>query len=896
MFVEPKESRSATYLEVDKEIVKKEVEVLKPEPMKEVLKKKRVSYFKLQFTFANRQDIILIIFACMGSLIAGCSMPMVSLLLGKGINNFSPSMDKTDLNTRIKDMVINFMLAGAGIFIGSIMMVFFWSIVGKRLTNKVSEEYFRVLMRQEQGWFDQTNAFEFATKVQTQVKTIENGIGQKVGLALLAISQFVSSFLIGYITSWQLSLVLMSMLPLLGLGGWCMSKAMQQGSQNNTNYEKAGGMAEEVLYNIKTVASFCNFEYELNKYQGYLKDSLKAGLKAGFKTGMGIGFIIFIIYCSYALAVGYGSLLVATEKENKNTGYKFEAGDVITVLFSIIFGCFSIGQATPYIKAIYEACYAATELFELRMRKPLIDLTYSTEKPPKDMIQGRMTFDNVNFAYPSKPDHLILRNIDLLFEAGKKTAIVGESGSGKSTVLSLIERFYDPQEGNIKIDDHNIKNIDIKYWRSLIGYVPQEPVLFNTSITENIIFGRENITTKEIDAACEKAYAMEFIKNIGFDYMVGIKGSKLSGGQKQRIAIARAILTQPKLLILDEATSALDNKSEKEVQKALDIVSQGVTTIIIAHRLQTIMNSDKIICLDQGHVVEVGTHDQLMAKNGFYANLVQSHAEKEKKEKEKKLQQNAILEENEDESECSEEDVDNIPSERNLKEALSEVLRNRNNEVIGVDSIILEDPVLSENVKKKNNERKKTHPMYINNGNINSIENLNINKNDKNYFTQNDNSVEDVKIDTKNFNSNGSNFRANSNSNNVSPSNRKKSDARKPSMEGRKSSKIKTDPVVELKQEPLKPIKEEPINTKELRSAQKKVLKLLQNDKSFLFGAGISAACNGAVWPIYGILLADAIGVLLEKDLETVRTGGFYVAMMFLGLAVAAALVLWMQK
>jgi ATP-binding cassette subfamily B (MDR/TAP) protein 1 len=425
------------------------------------------------------------------------------------------------------------------------------------------------------------------------------------------------------------------MLPLLIIGGWCMAKAMQQGSSaNRESYEKSGGIAEEVLYQIKTVASFANFDYEVNKYNHWITQSMQAGIKSGFKAGFGIGFIIFVVYCSYSLAVGYGSYLISSQQVNTNSNQIFGSGDVITVLFAIIFGCLSLGQATPYVRAMYEAMYTASEFFTLMYRVPQIDLTESVEKPDRDKLSGHLSFKNVIFSYPtSPPGQVILDNININFLAGKKNAIVGGSGSGKSTMLYLMLRFYQPNIGGIYFDDYDLKRLDIKYWRSIIGYVPQEPVLFNTSIRNNIIFGREGITEEDILLACEKAYATDFVNEKGLDFIVGIKGSKLSGGQKQRIAIARAILTKPKLLILDEATSALDRKSEVEVQKALDIVSKDVTTVIIAHKIDTIKNSDMIVCLDNGKVVEQGKNDELLAKGSFYSTLVHSQEEKEKKDK-----------------------------------------------------------------------------------------------------------------------------------------------------------------------------------------------------------------------------------------------------------------------
>ena len=288
----------------------------------------------------------------------------------------------------------------------------------------------------------------------------------------------------------------------------------------------------------------------------------------------------------------------------------------------------------PNIKTIQESCSAASDYFNLYERRPEMDLSQSTEKPPLDNIHGLIEFKGVDFYYPSDPNkRLILNGIDLLFEPGKKVALVGESGCGKSTTVNLIERLYDICGGELLIDVLDIRKYDIRYLRGLIGYVQQEPVLFNTSIRDNLIFGREEQLNEIgnidqlIQEACDDAYASEFINNLpdGLNYVVGIKGSKLSGGQKQRLAIARAILAKPKILILDEATSALDNKSEKEVQRALDNISQkSVTTVIIAHRLSTIKNADLIYACRGGKVLEQGNHKQLLEKGGYYAGLVRS--------------------------------------------------------------------------------------------------------------------------------------------------------------------------------------------------------------------------------------------------------------------------------
>ena len=252
--------------------------------------------------------------------------------------------------------------------------------------------------------------------------------------------------------------------------------------------------------------------------------------------------------------------------------------------------------------------------------------------PAKDKFQGKIEFKNVKFTYPhDKSQKIVLNDLNITIEHGKKIAIVGESGCGKSTTINLIERFYDVISGEILIDDINIKKYDINYLRDLIGYVQQEPVLFNCSIKDNIIFGRERKLVKlgdineMVKEACDDAYIRQFIEknNDKYEYKVGISGNNLSVGQKQRIAIARAILMKPKILILDEATSSLDNKSEKKVLKALDnICKKNITTIVISHKLSTIKNSDLIYAMKEGKMIEKGTHKELLEMNGYYAGLI----------------------------------------------------------------------------------------------------------------------------------------------------------------------------------------------------------------------------------------------------------------------------------
>ncbi len=793
--------------------VKKEIKEMKEnEVFKNQNKKKNVSFIQLMKCQSTKIDLIFFIFAIIGSLLAGCAMPFTSLLLGDVIDGFDGSIPKEKVPSIIHKSIINFLIAGILIFIGSLLMVIFWNIIGKRLSNQIKIDYFRTIMKQDQIYFDETNTFELSTKIQNQTKIIESGIGTKVGISLSTIAQFIASFIIGFITSWKLSLVVTAMLPFLGIGGFFMANAMKQGTEEMRTYEKAGGMAEEILYNIKTVASFANFSEEKNRYNKFLIQSRNAGINQGYKTGFGIGFIIFVIYSSYALAIWYGSVLIY--KNGNNETKNFKAGNVITVIFAIIFGCFSLGQAAPNIKAIYEACNAAEDYFELKERKMI--LSYGKEKPEKKNLIGHLIINNINFKY-SKSEKWVLNKLNIDFEPNKKLALVGPSGIGKSTIFSLIERFYEPNSGFISFDGKNIKNFDVNYWRNLIGYVQQEPVLFNTTIRENILFGRENITEEQIYEACERAYATEIIKKCGLDYIVGVKGEKLSGGQKQRIAIARAVLLKPKLLLLDEATSALDNKSEFEVQKALDSVSKGITTIIIAHKIDTIKNSDKIFCFDKnGRIAEQGTHESLLEKNGVYAELYKKRV---KQEQERKF---SVIGNKEKVS------IDNFISNINNNERKSLTGGNNGDR---------------NNTNNNLNDQSKNMIMSYNQDDISG---LNKSKVSQNRILN----MEEMRLEDRNI------FQKFQNNQKKIQQLKKRKLSMNESIEMSPSHIIDNDLYMENYENKLR-IKD---NKEYFKKSRRQAFSYLKNHKKFMIGCTLAAGLSGAICPLYGILLANASG------------------------------------
>ncbi|KAI4570343.1 hypothetical protein MJG53_006321 [Ovis ammon polii x Ovis aries] len=340
--------------------------------------------------------------------------------------------------------------------------------------------------------------------------------------------------------------------------------------------------------------------------QKHLENAQKIGIKKALSANISMGIAFLLIYASYALTFWYRSALVIAKE--------CTIGNAITVFFSILIGAFSIGQAAPCIDAFANARGAAYAIFAIIDNDPKID-SFSERGHKADNIKGNLEFKDVHFSYPAQPDVQILKGLNLRVESGRMVALVGNSGCGKSTVVQLVQRLYDPDVGRITIDGQDIRTFNVKYLREIIGVVSQEPVLFATTIAENIRYGRGNVTMDEIKQAVKEANAYEF------DTLVGERGVQLSGGHKQRIAIARALIHNPKILLLDEATSALDTESEAEVQAALDKAREGRTTVVIAHRLSTVRNADVIAGFDDGIIVEQGSHRELMKKEGVYFRL-----------------------------------------------------------------------------------------------------------------------------------------------------------------------------------------------------------------------------------------------------------------------------------
>ncbi|XP_027295007.1 multidrug resistance protein 2 isoform X5 [Cricetulus griseus] len=590
-------------------------------------KKPTVGIFGM-FRYADWLDKLYMVLGTLAAVLHGTSLPLLMLVFGHMTDSFTkaetsiwPNMtNQSEINnTEVisgsleEDMATYayyYTGIGAGVLIVAYIQVSFWCLAAGRQINKIRQKFFHAIMNQEIGWFDVHDIGELNTRLTDDVSKINDGIGDKIGMFFQSIATFLAAFIVGFISGWKLTLVILAVSPLIGLSSAMWAKVLTSFTNKELQaYAKAGAVAEEVLAAIRTVIAFGGQNKELERYNKNLEEAKNVGIKKAVTANISIGIAYLLVYASYALAFWYGTSLVLSNE--------YSVGQVLTVFFSILFGTFSIGHIAPNIEVFANARGAAYEIFKIIDNEPSID-SFSTQGHKPDSVMGNLEFKNVHFSYPSRSGIKILKGLNLKVQSGQTVALVGKSGCGKSTTVQLLQRLYDPTEGVVSIDGQDIRTINVRYLREIIGVVSQEPVLFATTIAENIRYGRENVTMDEIEKAVKEANAYDFIMKLPhkFDTLVGERGAQLSGGQKQRIAIARALVRNPKILLLDEATSALDTESEAVVQAALDKAREGRTTIVIAHRLSTVRNADVIAGFDGGVIVEQGNHEELMKEKG----------------------------------------------------------------------------------------------------------------------------------------------------------------------------------------------------------------------------------------------------------------------------------------
>ncbi|KDQ06798.1 hypothetical protein BOTBODRAFT_140755 [Botryobasidium botryosum FD-172 SS1] len=607
------------------------------------------------FRFSTRKEIVLDIIGLVCAAGAGAAQPLMALMFGnltQAFVNFGKTQAESHMDgstpqqqQAFEDARSQFahvsaqdasylVYIGVGMFVATYTYMVIWVYTGEVNARRIRERYLRAVLRQDIAYFDELGAGEVATRIQTDTHLIQQGISEKVAMVVNFLGAFVCGFALAYARSWKMALALTSILPCIALAGAVMNRFVSRYMQMSLKEVAGGGsLAEEVISTVRTAQAFGTQSKLAALYDSYTSKAHQSETKMAIFHGGGLAVFFFVIYSAYALTFSFGTTLLLRNQVN--------VSEIVNVFLAILIGSFSLAMLAPEMQAITHARGAASKIFATIDRVPTID-SQSDEGLRPEHVEGNITFEHVKFDYPSRPDVPILRDLSISFPAGRTAALVGASGSGKSTIVSLVERFYDPLSGVVRLDGVDIKELNVRWLRAQIGLVSQEPTLFATTIRANVAQGLigsryEHASEEEkfalIKEACVKANADMFVSKLplGYDTMVGERGFLLSGGQVKRIAIARAIVSDPPILLLDEATSALDTQSEGIVQNALDKASAGRTTITIAHRLSTVIDANCIYVMGDGRVLESGTHQELLKNpDGAYAHLVNTQRLRER--------------------------------------------------------------------------------------------------------------------------------------------------------------------------------------------------------------------------------------------------------------------------
>ncbi|CAG7872591.1 hypothetical protein BRARA_F03156 [Brassica rapa] len=588
---------------------------------KETGKKTMKSFRSIRsiFMHADGVDWVLMGLGLIGAVGDGFTTPLVLLITSKLMNNLGGSSFNTETFMQsISKNAVALLYVACGSWVVCFLEGYCWTRTGERQTARMREKYLRAVLRQDVGYFDLhvTSTSDVITSVSSDSFVIQDVLSEKLPNFLMSASMFVGSYIVGFILLWRLAIVGLPFIVLLVIPGLMYGRALISiSSKIREEYNEAGFVAEQAISSVRTVYAFSGERKTISKFSAALQGSVKLGIRQGLAKGITIG-SNGITFAMWGFMSWYGSRMVMY--------HGAQGGTVFAVAAAVAIGGVSLGGGLSNLKYFFEAASVGERIMEVINRVPKID-SNNPEGLKLEKVRGEVEFKHVKFVYPSRPETSIFEDFCLRVPSGKTVALVGGSGSGKSTVISLLQRFYNPVAGEILIDGVSIDKLQVKWLRSQMGLVSQEPALFATSIKENILFGKEDATMDDVVEAAKASNAHNFISQLpnGYETQVGERGVQMSGGQKQRIAIARAIIKSPTILLLDEATSALDSESERVVQEALENASIGRTTILIAHRLSTIRNADVITVVRNGHVVETGSHDELMDNiDGQYASLV----------------------------------------------------------------------------------------------------------------------------------------------------------------------------------------------------------------------------------------------------------------------------------
>ena len=541
-------------------------------------------------------------------IVAALGYLVVPWLIRNVVDGVLQNKDLGLLTLIVIAILIIFLIRGFATYGQNYMMAY----VGQRVVIDIRETLFKHLQRLDQAYFDTRKTGVIMSNITSDVGALQQAIVDNLISFMTEGVTLVGSLVFMFYLDWKLSLLTLIIVPVvLGLTNVFGKRLRSAGHEVQGRTADITAFLQEVISGARVIRSFARESFEFKRFEKENKNNFDAAMKATKLTAIMGPMVEFSAAIAVVVILWYGGYSVVQ-------GY-ITAGSLIAFLIYAINLANPVKRLTQVYGNIQKALAAGDRVIDILETQPHVK-ELPTAKA-MDHVKGEVYFDNVQFSYDA--ENLALKGVTLHVKPGETVAIVGPSGAGKSTIANLLPRFYDVTGGSIHIDGMDIREATFTSLRENIGLVPQDTMLFNASVRDNILYGRLDATDEEVLAAAKAANAIEFIEKLpqGFDTMVGERGNSLSGGQRQRIAIARAILKNPSILILDEATSALDTESEKIVQEALERLMKGRTALVIAHRLSTVQHADHIVVLQQGSVVEEGTHDELLALQGLYSHL-----------------------------------------------------------------------------------------------------------------------------------------------------------------------------------------------------------------------------------------------------------------------------------
>lgn len=611
---EPPESPSP-YLEPNVDAVPVEVEEEIEEP-EEIEPPPAAVPFSRLFACADGLDWGLMVIGSLAAAAHGTALVVYLHYFAKIVQLLDVVPDARDeLFRRSTELASTMVFIAVGVFVAGWIEVSCWILTGERQTAVIRSRYVQVLLNQDMSFFDTYgNNGDIVSQVLSDVLLIQSALSEKVGNYIHNMATFFSGLIIGFINCWEIALITLATGPFIVAAGGISNIFLHRLAENIQDaYAEAASIAEQAVSYIRTLYAFTNETLAKYSYATSLQATLRYGILISLVQGLGLGFTYGLAICSCALQLWVGRFLVIHGRAH--------GGEIITALFSVILSGLGLNQAATNFYSFDQGRIAAYRLFEMISRSTSV-VNHDGNTLPS--VQGNIEFRNVYFSYLSRPEIPILSGFYLSVPAKKAVALVGRNGSGKSSIIPLMERFYDPTLGEVLLDGENIKNLKLEWLRSQIGLVTQEPALLSLSIRDNIAYGRPSATSDQIEEAAKIAHAHTFISSLekGYETQVGRAGLALTEEQKIKLSVARAVLSNPSILLLDEVTGGLDFEAERAVQEALDLLMLGRSTIIIARRLSLIRNADYIAVMEEGQLVEMGTHDELLTLDGLYAELL----------------------------------------------------------------------------------------------------------------------------------------------------------------------------------------------------------------------------------------------------------------------------------